>query len=197
MMRSVLAVLALLPLPWVAWAGREMADGLATKGARLADRVARVIAPVPAKTVPDTFVEALEGEPEPPPREATPTRPAVPVPTRGVRVRAETVLRLANAGARPSGIAVPAKGARPAGVALIGVSALGVGLVDGDVLTHADGRPARSVSDVVSAVIGARSQHAREICGRFWRNGEVWNLIVEQPYPKRATQERALVGLAR
>ena len=82
----------------------------------------------------------------------------------------------------PSGAYVPAEGARPAGLQLQGVSALGVGLEDGDVLTHADGRPARSRGDVIGVVIAARGAGAREIGGRFWRNGEVWNLIVEQPY---------------
>jgi hypothetical protein len=41
---------------------------------------------------------------------------------------------------------------------------------------------------VVGVVIGSRAQHVPEICGRFWRHGEAWNLIVEQPYlaPKPA-----------
>ena len=105
-----------------------------------------------------------------------------PVPKRGVRVSAATVLRLANSGARPSGIPVPAEGPRPAGLMLTGVSALGVGILDGDVLTHAGGRPALSEADVVSLVIAARGRQVSAIGGRFWRNGEPWNLVVEQPY---------------
>ena len=62
------------------------------------------------------------------------------------------------------------------------MGALGVGVRDGDVLTHAGGRPATSRADVVGMVIAARGAHQREIGGRFCRAGEVFNLIVEQPY---------------
>ncbi len=106
----------------------------------------------------------------------------VDAPHRGVRIPAATVLRVANSGARPTGIPVPAEGSRPAGLMLSGVSALGVGIQDGDVLTHAAGRPALSESDVISMVIAARGQEVPVIGGQFWRNGEPWNLVVEQPY---------------
>ena len=56
-----------------------------------------------------------------------------------VRVRAERVLSLANAGVRPRGVPVPASAEHPAGLRLSGVSSLGVGLEDGDVLTRVGG----------------------------------------------------------
>jgi hypothetical protein len=182
-------LLASMPLPALAWSGGALADWAAKRGATLVDRAAHVALPARARPVPATFVEpeveAVLEAPAPGAEDAVLSRRVSRVPSKGIRVRAEAVLRLANAGARPSGIPVPPKGSRPAGVALVGVSGLGVGLIDGDVLTHADGRPARSAADVIGVVIGARAQHAREICGRFWRNGEAWNLIVEQPYVSR------------
>jgi hypothetical protein len=95
---------------------------------------------------------------------------------------------------------VPAEGRRPAGLLLSGVSGLGVGIEDGDVLTHAGGRPALSESDVVGLVIAARGKEVPAIGGRFWRNGEQWSLVVEQPYvreegePKRHRRPKAIVS---
>jgi hypothetical protein len=100
----------------------------------------------------------------------------------GVFVPASTVLRLAQGRAIPSAVPVPAEGARPSGLRLVGVSGLGVGLRDGDVLTSVMGAPALSVPDVVRCVISARARAVREISGEFWRNGERWHLVVEQPY---------------
>jgi len=104
---------------------------------------------------------------------------------RGIRVSAESVLRLANNGARPRGTPVKATKERPAGLELHGVGALGLGLRDGDVLTHAGGRPARSEADVVAMILASRGARAPEISGRFYRDGVAWNLVVEQPYLNR------------
>jgi hypothetical protein len=104
---------------------------------------------------------------------------------RGLFVSAPVVLRLANRGVRPNGVAVPATRERPAGVMLVGVARLGIGLRDGDVLTHAAGIPARDVWGVVTAVLSARGRGARTISGHFWRDGAEWTLVVEQPYPER------------
>ncbi len=117
-----------------------------------------------------------------------------PARPRGLRVRASTVLALASAGVRPSGSFVPAESSRPAGLVLSGVSGLGVGLVDGDVLTHAAGQPVRSSGQVVGLVLGARAHGAAEIGGTFWRRGERWQLVVEQPYPTRRAAEGAPAG---
>jgi hypothetical protein len=71
------------------------------------------------------------------------------------------------------------------------VSRLGVGLRDGDVLTEAAGTPALSPGDVISTVLAARGRSAREVSGVFWRDGEPWFLVVEQPYP--TAERRGLV----
>lgn len=104
--------------------------------------------------------------------------------TRGVFVSAETVLKLANGGVRPRGVAVKADGKRPAGLKLLNVGGLGIGLRDGDVLTRAVGQPALSSGAVVQAVLIARANRAPFLDGEFWRDGERHTLRVEQPYPK-------------
>jgi hypothetical protein len=110
-----------------------------------------------------------------------------PAPSRhGIRVSAESVVRLANSGARPRGTPVRATPERPAGLELHGVGALGIGLRDGDVLTDAGGRPARSEAEVVGMILASRGAQVPEISGRFYRDGEAWNLIVEQPYLTRS-----------
>jgi hypothetical protein len=77
---------------------------------------------------------------------------------------------------------------------LSGVSGLGVGIQDGDVLTEAGGRPALTESDVVSMVIAARGKQAKAIGGQFWRNGEPWSLIVEQPYVRENGEPLARIS---
>ena len=104
----------------------------------------------------------------------------------GLFVPSAAVLRVVGSGLRPHGVPVGADGARPAGILLEGVTALGVGLRDGDVLTRVAGAPARDAGDVIGAVIAARGRLARRISGVFWRDGEPWQLTVEQPYPRGA-----------
>jgi S1-C subfamily serine protease len=65
---------------------------------------------------------------------------------------------------------------------MVGVSGLGVGVRDGDVLTEVDGAPATSVEAVVRAVVAARSARAAAVGGRFFRDGESFALVVEMPY---------------
>lgn len=105
-------------------------------------------------------------------------------PARGLHVKAATVLRLANRGARPSGVPVPAAGDRPAGLALQGVGGLGVGLRDGDVLTQVAGAPASSTGAVVGAVLAARQRRAPAMSGVVYRGQEKIAIYVEMPYPK-------------
>ena len=105
-------------------------------------------------------------------------------PTRGIHVKAATVLRLASRGVRPSGVAVPASGDRPAGLALQGVGALGVGLRDGDVLTQVAGAPASSIGAVVGAVLAARQRRAPAMSGLVYRGNDKIAIYVEMPYPK-------------
>jgi hypothetical protein len=117
------------------------------------------------------------------PGKKKPSSPAVR-PVRGIRVKAATVLRLANRGVRPSGVPVPAEGDRPAGLALQGVSGLGVGLRDGDILTQVAGAPASSTGAVVGAVLAARQRRAPAMSGLVYRGSEKIALYVEMPYPK-------------
>ncbi len=100
----------------------------------------------------------------------------------GVFISAERVLALVRQGARPTGIYVDPRGERPGGLLLMGVSGLGVGLEDGDILTHALGQPAVSEAAVVGAVIRARGAREPRLSGRIWRHGKSFPLVVTQPY---------------
>src|SRR5688572_6595294 len=128
---------------------------------------------------------------------SSPTIPAAapvdPKPAKGQRakrstgqkalfVSADTVLRIASKPVSLRGVPVPQQGARPAGLKLVGVSALGVGLLEGDVLTRALGQPALSREAVVRAVLLARARRDKVLEGEFYRGGERWLLRVEQPY---------------
>lgn len=103
-------------------------------------------------------------------------------PRHGVFVPARAVLRLAAARVIPRAVPVGPSGTRPAGLRLVGVGGLGLGMRDGDVLTRVAGASVTSVPAVVRGVIAARAQRAREISAEFWRDGEAWSLVVEQPY---------------
>lgn len=113
---------------------------------------------------------------------------------RGIWVRAHTVLALAERGAQPGAVFVPARGPRPAGLALHGVSGLGLGLRDGDVLTEVSGRRVSAVGDVVALVIAARGRGASLVVGRVWRGFEPFQLAVEQPYPRKRGKSSAKIG---
>jgi len=106
----------------------------------------------------------------------------------GIRISSAQVLALASRRAMPSAVFVKASPEHPAGLLLGGVSALGVGLQDGDILTEAAGQKATSVAQVVGIVLAARSRQASEISGRFYRAGVPFALTVEQPYPKNLSQ---------
>ena len=105
-------------------------------------------------------------------------------PARGIRISSAQVLALAARRAMPSAVFVKESPQRPAGLQLSGVSALGVGLQDGDVLTEAAGQRVSSVAAVVGLVLAARARGESEISGRFYRGGVPFSLTVEQPYPK-------------
>jgi hypothetical protein len=185
--RSVAFALALaLPLPLLAAGAGSLADRLGRDLGRALAGVAGQLVTNRAPELPLTVIAPLaEAELEPPKKAAAVAR-AVPRPIqKGVYVRADAVLRLARVGARPSGVPVRATADRPAGLALVGVSGLGVGLADGDILTHAAGVPARSAGQVVGLVIASRGARAGQISGRFWRRGAYYDLVVEQPYVQR------------
>jgi S1-C subfamily serine protease len=101
-------------------------------------------------------------------------------------VSAERVLELAEGGVLPQ--ATPrAAGRRAPGLVLSGVSALGLGLRDGDVLLRVAGQPATDVSAVTAAVLEARRRGQRAIVADLERSVDGgWRqlqLVVEQPYP--------------
>jgi hypothetical protein len=97
-------------------------------------------------------------------------------------VRAATVLRIADSGARPGGVPVPASDVCPAGIALSGVSTLGLGLRDGDRLVRAAGMPALDPGAVISAVVASRGARVPVISGQICRDGALFTVVVEQPY---------------
>jgi len=166
---------------------------------RLGDRVAaRLIELVPAPLAPagqDAAAGSAELEPAFDARAEVraagfagkqshqPTRPRAS-PKQGIVITSNQVLALAARGAMPRAVFVKASAEHPAGLLLGGVSALGVGLQDGDVLTEAAGQKATSVAMVVGLVLAARSRQASVISGRFYRGGVAFLLTVEQPYPK-------------
>jgi hypothetical protein len=133
------------------------------------------------------------------PFEASPTVPAAvvnskqsrqavrarPAPKQGIFISSAQVLALASRRAMPSAVFVKASAEHPAGLLLGGVSALGVGLQDGDILTEAAGQKATSVAQVVGIVLAARSREVSAISGRFYRRGVPFSLTVEQPYLKQ------------
>ena len=100
-----------------------------------------------------------------------------------VRISSAQVLALASHRAVPDAAPVRANADHPAGLLLRGVSGLGIGMQDGDVLTEAAGQRASSVAAVVGVVLAARARHSSEISGRFFRAGVPYLVTVEQPYP--------------
>lgn len=103
-------------------------------------------------------------------------------PKPSIFVSATKVLCLAQQGSQPSGKPAPAKGKRPAGVAVYGVSGLGIGAKDGDVITEIMGQPVRSVAQGMMLIIGARAAERPVITGTLWRGMRSFSVAVEQPY---------------
>ncbi|HEY8945138.1 MAG TPA: hypothetical protein VIM73_12795 [Polyangiaceae bacterium] len=193
MRRLAISLLALgaIALPGaVIAASHRAADHLGGRLGALAALYAERLKPAPAPPV------SVPIEPAAPPPIAAETsteplrakktrahkgRPPAAVP-RGVRVSAARILELAQRGAAPGATPVGATALHPPGLRLTGVSGLGVGMHDGDVLTRVAGVPVHSVSSVANLVIRARGQGLREISAEFWRDGTRWHLVVEQPY---------------
>lgn len=165
--------------------------GPRAKAARIADReLSKSSLPVseapPAPLDPDGELESMASKHMPraarfkvPLQRPDPTGVAG---ARGVRVSAHQVLDLARRRSMPGAMVVGETLLHPAGLSLTGVSTLGIGMRDGDVLTRVGGEPALSVAAVTAAVIRARGALISEIAAEFWRDGERWNVIVEQPY---------------
>jgi hypothetical protein len=103
-------------------------------------------------------------------------------PLPSIRVPKSVVLRLARIGQRPSGVPVAASGTRPAGIQVFGAASLGIGVRDGDILTHVSGVPVSQVGQVLALVIAARGAKAQQISGQLWRGNRSYTIVVEQPY---------------
>jgi len=99
-----------------------------------------------------------------------------------VFVSKATVLELAKSPARPRGSFVSQTPEHPAGLRLWGVSALGIGVQDGDVLIEALGATPRSPGQVIAAIIEARAKQPRFLSGTLFRHGQRVPITVEQPY---------------
>lgn len=173
-----------------AWSGKY-AD---TLGSEIAAGLIAVVPTLPARENPVEFAENAECEQ---PFDVAPSarvavfgskparhRLAPSAPRQGIRISSAQVLALAARRSMPSAIFVKASAQHPAGLMLGGVSTLGVGLQDGDILTEAAGQKATSVAQVVGIVLAARSRQASEISGRFYRGSVPFSLTVEQPYPR-------------
>ena len=102
--------------------------------------------------------------------------------SRAIHIDTSTVLCIAQMGIQPSGKPVPPKGKRPAGIALFGVGALGVGVLDGDVLTEVLGQPVRSQFQVIAMVMAARSANMSTVTGTLWHGMRAYSVAVDQPY---------------
>jgi S1-C subfamily serine protease len=64
---------------------------------------------------------------------------------------------------------------------------LGIGLRDGDVLTHVEGRLVATEADVVSLVLSSRGAKVPRLQGTVWQRGRGRrSLVVDQPYLTRA-----------
>jgi hypothetical protein len=195
------AAVGLLPFAIIPVASRSLShrvgEGAAVELVNLGQSVAelaKVIEPEPLPPTPEGAAIAALGDPvaTPSARSAASGTPGpskectapteacgFPKPV-GVFVSRARVLAAARAGLRPTGSSVPATSWRPAGLALSGVSGLGVGLRDGDVLISAGG-PATSEAAVVGAVIAALRARSRAMSGVAWRGRQRIDVTVELP----------------
>jgi S1-C subfamily serine protease len=187
------SVILLAPVASSALLGAPLADRFGAGVAERLSNVARLLPRAPAAAdepeltaerppapAPDLAFEAKVSAPAKRGARAKGAKPKGPLP--GVRVSKAVVLSLAERRVRPSGKPVAAQGNRPAGIALFGVGALGLGVLDGDVLTEVEGQPARAPGQVIEAIVRARGRRAGTISGVLYRGQERFVLVVEQPY---------------
>lgn len=196
------------PVALAGWAGAAFVDAAGRVGQSLAEWQPRAtsssedsppVSDEPESEAADSNVE-LEVESESTLLSDT-LSPDAPAPTAfarpkaepklvGIRIRKAKVLALSRSAGIPSGSFVPATGERPAGMLLSGVSGLGVGVQDGDVLTHAAGQPVHSVAQVIGLVAGARHAKAPAISGTLYRGAQRIQLNVEMPYLERRRRRK-------
>jgi hypothetical protein len=194
---------ALVPLPFVVlfatWGSARVADRAGSVMAGMLGVVAGLlkVPPTPEEdpdVVPVSGNQANDLAPAKASSGKKTSRSKRPTPAKVLFVSADTVLKIASKKVQLRGVPVARDGARPAGLRLVGVSALGVGLLDGDVLTRALGKPVMSRSEVVSAVLSARARQEKVLEGEFYRGTERWVLRVEQPYPPAQSASLSGVG---
>ncbi len=102
--------------------------------------------------------------------------------TKGVYVSADQVERLSRVTKVPASRFVEPKGERPAGLQVAGVSGLGIGVRDGDVLTRVAGANVKSSAAVISTVLQLRAKRVAAISGEFWRGQERFQIVFQMPY---------------
>jgi hypothetical protein len=101
---------------------------------------------------------------------------------KGLFVSAEQVLRLSRVAKIPASRFVAKTGERPFGLQVAGISGLGIGVQDGDVLTQVAGAPVNSSAAVISTVLKLRAKHAPAVSGEFWRGQERFQIVFQMPY---------------
>lgn len=102
-------------------------------------------------------------------------------------VPARRVLGLAERGWVPQAVPRRSREGGAEGLELRSVSALGLGLRDGDVIVRVAGVPVTDLAAVTSLVLDARRRRARTLSAEVerWVDGAPrrFRLVVEQPYP--------------
>lgn len=188
--RTALAGLLLaLPFAGVGWVSTacvpRLSHGIADVLVRLTAPLA-TLQPLPESAPPiEERPRAVDNAFEPvvlsaaPRRSTQAKRAAVPG---ALFVSQATVLALSRTAARPQGSFVGQTPEHPAGLLLSGVSALGIGVSDGDILTEALGVTPRSAGQIIALVLEARARKAHFLTGTLWRRGQVLRITVEQPY---------------
>lgn len=190
-MARLLPIAALLGVVGSAYASAHVADRLAVVAAERLATLVPTLRPAaesePVSSEPAVLLAAAPASPgaEARSRGTKATKRAVPAKPRSVFVSAAKVLALVESGARPRGTPVRATAKRPAGLKLTGVTGLGIGVLDGDVLTEAVGVPALNAGAVIEAVLRARSRGETALSGTCYRGDERYAIVVEQPYPRR------------
>lgn len=138
-------------------------------------------------------LEATEQDGASAPTPSLPTKNKPKVETKtpaSVFVSAERVLRLSREASVPASRYVPAIGRRPAGLQVAGVTGLGIGVRDGDVLTQVAGMDVRSSAAVVSTVLRLRAKKVEVISGELWRGQQRIRIMFEMPYLDGARSSR-------
>lgn len=114
--------------------------------------------------------------------------PPLGPPPISTRASVKQVLHWAENQIVPRGVARPAGAGMPAGIELHDVGGLGLGLLPGDRLVTVDGISVLERSQVVGAVLGARSRRAEAMTAGLVRRTKAgpvhFTVVVEQPYPE-------------